>query len=316
MACARCETRSLGRLPFELDGGTIATMVSPIRTVVAASDFSFSAHRAARRAGALAKEHGAELHLLHVIDSSPVATLLRRSPAVDVEPSLRLDAERALDSLAADIVAAGGVVHDRWLREGRVMDEILAASADTDLMVLGPRGVNPIRDFILGSTAERMGRMLECPMLVAKQDPQIPYDNVLVPVDFSDYSAPAIRFASELAPSATLHVFHALDAALTERLRGAGVSHEGIEAYADELQREANARMAELTADVHERAVFGTVQAGDARTLIKERAAATRCTLIVMGKQGRSWLSEHILGSISRLVLERATCDVALVPHG
>jgi nucleotide-binding universal stress UspA family protein len=291
-------------------------MVSPIRTVIAASDFSFSAHRAARRAGALAKAHGAALHLLHVIDSSPVNTLLRRSPALDVEPTLRLDAERALASLAADIVAAGGVVNDRLLREGRVMEEILAAAASSDLMVLGPRGVNPLRDFVLGSTAERMARMIECPMLVAKQDPQIPYENVLVPVDFSDYSAPALRFASEVAPGATLHVLHALDTSLTGRLRGAGVSDEGIKAYSYELQREGNASMAELTAGLQERTVFGSVQAGDARVLIKERAAATRCTLIVMGKQGRSWLSEHILGSVTRLVLERAPCDVAVVPHG
>jgi nucleotide-binding universal stress UspA family protein len=291
-------------------------MVSPIRTVVAASDFSFSAHRAARRAGVLAKEHGSALHLLHVIDSSPVQTLMRRSPALDVDPPLRLDAERALASLAADIVAAGGVVNDRLLREGRVMDEILAASASSDLIVLGPRGVNPIRDFIIGSTAERMARMIACPMLVAKQDPAIPYENVLVPVDFSDYSAPALRFASEVAPGATLHVLHALDSSLTGRLRSAGVSDEGIDAYSDELQREANASMAELTAGLRERTVLKTVQIGDARVLIKERAAATRCTLIVMGKQGRSWLSEHILGSVTRLVLERATCDVVVVPHG
>ena len=291
-------------------------MVSPIRTVVAASDFSFSAHRAARRAGALAKEHRAALHLLHVIDSLPIQALMRRSPALDVDPPLRLDAERALASLAADITAAGGVVNDRLLREGRVMEEILAASASSDLMVLGPRGVNPIRDFIIGSTAERMARMIERPMLVAKQDPAIPYENVLVPVDFSDYSAPALRFASEVAPGATLHVLHALDSSLTGRLRSAGVGDEGIDAYSDQLQREANASMAELTASLSERTVFKTVQIGDARVLIKERAAATRCTLIVMGKQGRSWLSEHILGSVTRLVLERAACDVAVVPHG
>ncbi len=291
-------------------------MVSPIRTVVAATDFSFSAHRAARRAAVLAKVHGAALHLLHVLDSSSARALLRRSPAIDVEHPLHLEAERALNSLADDVGAAGGAVAERLLREGRVMEEILTAAASSDLVVLGPRGVNPLRDFFLGSTAERMTRMIERPMLVVKQDPEIQYENVLVPVDFSDYSAPSLRFASELAPGATLHVVHALDSPLTGRLRSAGVSDEGIAAYSDQLQREANASMAELTAGLHERTVIATVQVGDARVLIKERAAATRCTLIVMGKQGRSWLSEHILGSVTRLVLERAACDVVVVPHG
>jgi nucleotide-binding universal stress UspA family protein len=290
--------------------------MSPIRTVVAATDFSFSAHRATRRAAVLAKAHGAALHLLHVLDSSSARGLLRRSPAIDVEHPLHVEAERALNSLAEDVVAAGGAVTERLLREGRVMDEILAAAASSDLLVLGPRGVNPLRDFILGSTAERMARMIESPMLVVKQDPQIPYENVLVPVDFSDYSAPALQFAAKLAPSATLHVFHALDCPLQGILRSAGITDEGIAAYCDELHREANANMAELTAGLPERTVLATVQPGDARAAINERAATNNCTLIVMGKQGRSWLSEHIVGSVTRVVLERATCDVAVVSHG
>jgi nucleotide-binding universal stress UspA family protein len=291
-------------------------MVSPIRTIVAATDFSFSAHRAARRAGALAKAHGAALHLLHVVDSSSGLALLRRWPALDVEQPLRLEAERALDSLAEDVVRDGGVVNDRLLRQGPVMHEILEAAASSDLMVLAPRGVNPLRDFILGSTAERMARMVECPMLVVKQDPQIPYENVLVPVDFSDYSAPALRFASELAPGATLHVFHALDSSVEAKLRTAGVADKEITVYSAELEREANISLAELTAGLHGQPVSRTVQAGDARVHITERAAASQCTLIVMGKQGRSWLSEHILGGVTRRVLERAACDVAVVPHG
>ena len=290
-------------------------MASPIRTVVAASDFSFSAHRAARRAGVLARAHGAALHLLHVLDSSSAKAVLRSSPGLELERPLRLDAERALASLADDVAAAGGAVNHRLLREGKVMEEIRAAAASSDLLVLGPRGINPIRDFFLGSTAERMARTIECPMLVVKQDPQVIYDNVLVPVDFSDYSAPALRFAAELAPDATLHVLHALDCPLKGTLRSAGVTEEGVAAYCDELHREAKVSMDELTAGVQGRTVVGTVQAGDARALITEFAAANHCSLIVLGKQGRSWLSEHILGSVTHLVLERANCDVAVVPH-
>jgi nucleotide-binding universal stress UspA family protein len=255
------------------------------------------------------------LHLLHVLDSSSAKSLLRSSPTLELEQPLRIEAERALASLADDVVAAGGTVSDHLLREGNVRDEILAAAVGSDLLVLGPRGINPIKDFFLGSTAERMARMIERPMLVVKQDPQVTYDNVLVPVDFSDYSAPALRFAAAVAPSATLHVFHALDCPLQGRLRSAGVTEEGVSAYCSELHREAKASMDELTASVQGRSVFGMVQAGDARALITELAAANHYTLIVLGKQGRSWLSEHILGSVTRLVLERATCDVVVVPH-
>jgi nucleotide-binding universal stress UspA family protein len=263
----------------------------------------------------LAKEHGAALRLLHVVDSSTATSLLRRSPTVDIERPLRLEAERALESLAADIVAAGGVVTERMLREGRVMDEILAIGASTDLLVLGPRGVNPLRDLLFGSTAERIARMLDCPMLVVKQDPRIAYDSVLVPIDFSEYSASALRFAASLAPRAKLHLFHALDRTLEARLRSADLSEADIAAYCDDVEREAHAGMAQLTADLRDRSTEVTVRAGDARVDIDELARTSGCTLIVMGKQGRSWLSEHVLGSVTRAVLERAECDVVVVPR-
>ena len=287
-----------------------------IRTVVVATDFSFSAHRAARRAGVVAKESGAALHLLHVLDNSPIQALLRRSPAFDVEKPLILDARRSLDSLAEDVAAFAGAASARIVREGRVMDEILAGTADADLLVLGPRGINPVRDLILGSTAERIARTLECPMLVVKQEPQIKYENVVVPLDFSDYSLPAMRFASAIAPAAKLHLLHAVHTPLEGRLRTAGVSDEGLALYRDESHAEASARMKEIAGTPNQSNLIICVRSGDARTLIPEYAAATGSTLIVMGKQGRSWLSEHILGSVTRHVLERATCDVVVVPHG
>lgn len=290
-------------------------MAGPIHTIVAATDFSFSAHRAARRAGLLARAHGAELNLLHVLDSSSAKALLLDTEGPDLVHSLRLGAERALDSLAEDVLASGGTVSGRLLREGAVTDEVLAAVAGSDLMVLGPRGVNPLRDFILGSTAERIARRIERPMLIVKQEPQVPYDDVLVPVDFSACSAAALRFAAKLVPGATLHVLHAFDGFLKGTLRGAGASDESIAAYLGALQREADASMDALVAGLHGRALTRTVQAGDARALIVERALATRSALIVMGKQGRSWLSEQVLGSVTRLVLERAHCDVVVVPH-
>ncbi|HEU4600969.1 MAG TPA: universal stress protein [Steroidobacteraceae bacterium] len=289
--------------------------MNPIRTIVAATDFSFSAHRAARRAGVLAKSCDAALHLLHIIDTSPIQALLRHTPAFDVEKPLALDAERALDSLADDIQAFTGTVSARLVREGRVIDEMIAAGSSADLMVLGPRGINPLRDLLLGSTAERIARMVERPMLVVKQDPGIAYENVLVPVDFSDYSLPALQFARALAPDATLHILHAIHGSLERTLRGAGVSDAGVASYIQELQREANESMDQLRRRLNDEHAVSSVRMGDARVLIPEYASATGCALIVMGKQGRSWLSEHVLGSVTRHIIEHAQCDVAVVPH-
>ena len=52
---------------------------------------------------------------------------------------------------------------------GKVLDEILLACAQHDLLVLGAHGLNPLRDLILGTTATRLLRKSMRPVLVVKQ---------------------------------------------------------------------------------------------------------------------------------------------------
>lgn len=290
--------------------------MSSIRKVVAATDFSFNAHRAARRAGLLAREHAATLRLLHILNrpaGNALKMLLGASAGIEYE--LLGEARRALDSLAQDVIAAGGTVDEREVREGAVIDEILASAARADLLVLGPRGLNPVQDFVLGTTAERIARMISRPLLLVKQDPAIRYERVFVPVDFSEHSLPALAFARALAPQAVIHVFHAFDCPFDGHLRSAGVSEDAMNEYHAATARESHASMAELLDRVQDRSVVPMVERGDARSLITARATDHGSNLIVMGKQGRSWLAEFVLGSVTRLTLEHSTCDVVVVPQ-
>ncbi len=286
-----------------------------IRTIVAATDFSFAAHRAARRAGFLARDHAAALQLLHVLDATSARRWRRDAASVEaLRTRILADADAGLTSLAEDVMADSGVTGARIIREGDVSKEVIAAGAGADLLVLGPRGVNPLRDFILGSTAERIVRRILRPLLLARQDAAIAYDHVLVPVDFSDHSPPSLAFARTLAPHATLHVYHAFDCPMEGYLRTAGTSAEAIEAYCRSVEEEANDAMQALLGRSSDAAIVKRVERGDARLLIPQRADDLGCTLIVMGRQGRSWLAEQVLGGVTRFVLEHARVDVAIVP--
>ncbi len=292
-------------------------MLQPLQRIIAATDFSFSAHRAARRAGLIAKERGASVQLLHVLDSSaPIADRGEYPSTAEARQALQQHAERSLSQLADDVVAAGGERPECSLQQGRVTPKILAEAANADLLVIGPRGVNPLRDLLLGSTAERIARKITRPMLVVKQNPDVAYDNVLVAVDPSDDAMKVLEFAAHVAPRATLQVFHALDDSLMGRLRSAGVRDDAISAYTAELLGDARTRLDEYVAKLHGRSIFVKVEPGDARVLIPQQAAAMGASLIVMGKQGMSWLAESIVGSVARRVLEQATCDVLVVPQG
>lgn len=291
-------------------------MSARIRKIVAATDLSMYAHRAALRAGRLAREHDASLQLLHVVNTASVSalkTLLQTAPPIGA--AMLAEATQAVQSLAEDVAKAGGPTAECRIEEGDVTDTLLAAAADADLVVLGPRGLNPAKDFLLGSSAERIARRVRSPLLIAKQEVAISYECVLVPVDFSDSSLQALRYARALAPRATLHVFHAYDSPYDGRLQSAGVTEEALKSYRHTLQLEAEAAMREFLARAPEvKDVRSRVELGDPRVILCARAEELQSNLIVMGKQGRSWFSEFLLGSVSRRTIEHAACDVAIVP--
>jgi nucleotide-binding universal stress UspA family protein len=292
--------------------------MSSMRTILVASDFSFDAHRAARRAALLAREHGATLRLLHVLhpDAAARAAQQRRRPPVDLDQRLSLDAHRSLDSLAEDVTAPDLTV-EREMRSGVVLDEILAAADQADMLVLGPRGLRPIHELILGTAAERLLNKSRRPMLVVKREPAAQYRRVLVPVDFSDHSLTTVRFARLLVPNAELCLFHALESVAEGTLRTAGVSEENIAQYGTQDESEAREEMEKLIADLGPMSLppLPVVQRGDPRVQISATAESYAADLIVIGKHGRSRLAEYFLGGATRVTLARALCDVAVVPE-
>lgn len=289
-----------------------------LQRILAASDFSFHAHRAARRAAFLAREHGATLRLLHVVNSTVAFPAMEQwlQPPVDLLRRVSQEAEHGLESLAAD-VAAPDLNVEREIRSGVVLDEILAASERADMLVLGPRGLRPIHELILGAAAERLLNKSNSPMLVVKQDPSVPYRRVLVPVDFSEHSLTALRFARSLAPTAEICLLHVLDPPVEGFLRNAGVSEADIVAYRAQDEQEARAQMGKLIAEAGSPAMSAVpiFPLGDPRVVISETAESSATDLIVIGKHGRSRLAEYFLGGTTRLTLARAHCDVAVVPE-
>ena len=87
--------------------------------------------------------------------------------------------------------------------------------------------MNPLRDLILGTTAERLLRTCKRPVLVVKRPPEAPYEHVVVPVDFS-LSAPALTMARQIAPNARITIIHAFRVPFEGRLWMAGAAGETI----------------------------------------------------------------------------------------
>ncbi|MCC2642915.1 MAG: P-type ATPase, translocating [Nitrospira sp.] len=290
-----------------------------IASIAVAIDFSDHARHAADRAAMLAAEQRAQLDLVHVISESSLDRLHNwlGAPA-DAEARLRDDAERSLSDMVKDIAGKRNIAARALVKTGHVLNQILSSSESADLLVLGAHGRNPLRDLILGTTAERLLGTSKQPVLVTKRPPQALYEQVIVPVDFSAYSAPALRMSRLIAPTARITIVHAFRVPFEGRLRIAGASEESILAYCEEERQEAVKKIKELIrgSDDDASRMSYAVERGHVSRVILAQEEKFSADLIVIGKHGRSMVEEWLLGGVTRHVLAGSKCDVLVVHEG
>jgi universal stress protein E len=293
-----------------------------IRRILAATDFSCGAEQAVRRAARLAAQHRAELLLLHAVDPGPWLVLRDlQDGEPDLQARLAGQAEILLASTARSLASAseagtGASVRTRCA-QGRPLDAIVQASEAADLVVLGSSGEHPLRDATLGSTADRLCRALERPLLIVRGSAQAAYRQVLAAVDFSAASVRALALAAALAPHAKLHLLHGIELPALGRMRLAGVEEQAVIRFKAQALHRCAERLRELAASLglQERVTFD-VQVADIRFELLEQARAHVADLVAVGKVGHSRLANALLGSVTAWTAARASCDVLVAPGG
>ena len=134
-------------------------------------DGSDASNRGLKEAVQLAKQHGARVRLLHVVDESVLA-LTPEVGVVDITDSL-VQAGRKVLKDAAALAGRQGVKADTIMPEnltGRVADIILreARRWQADVIVMGTHGRRGISHMLLGSDAEGVVRSSPVPVLLVR----------------------------------------------------------------------------------------------------------------------------------------------------
>jgi len=285
-----------------------------LKCIVAATDFSDAAGRAVSRAALIARQQGAELHLLHVI--SPLALY----PGMDIDPGMdetpRLAAARSpLDAAAWDLQERFGIRAQVAQRIGRSHSQIAeyASTVAADLVVAGALGKSILPRLLLGSTAWRLLRVCPCPVLIVRFDPAEVYRQVLAAVDFFPHTRVVAEWASRLACDGHLQLLHVLEPMDDSDLRHAGpVAAAAIRQRRGEMRTIAENLLANLRSGLPGE-VESRIETGYPPALILACAPTWRAELIVLGREGRGGLEKLLLGSVSKDVAQAAECDVLMV---
>ncbi|BCR03582.1 hypothetical protein DESUT3_06510 [Desulfuromonas versatilis] len=291
--------------------------MTKLKTILVASDLSVNADSAIRRAALLAKQSGAKLELLHVLEDWPweAPDSLQLPP----EPLLRLLTDEAREMLQeqADRTAGDGLRLDLRVEAGRGFVGIIrrARKIGADLIVVGAHGRRSMRDLFLGTTAEKVARKGDRPVLVVKTPAETPYRRVLAPTDFSEASRRAFFTALDLAPDASFDLLHVYRLWGAGRLSLATIGDEGLQRYHRQLLEKAETQMKEYLHDVNlgTRRLKRHLRQGHPPSLIPAQAAELGVDLVAVGTEGLSGLPYLLLGSVAEHVMRHAECDVLAV---
>lgn len=143
------------------------------KRILFCTDFSENSRPARGNAAAYAEAFGAELLILHVINSSQIGY-------PSLEESVPLDIREALEKIQESVDKALALVEGEcrklvervevYSRVGIPTNEIVrfAQEQSVDLIVMGTHGWTGFKHLIVGSTAENVVRTAACPVLTVR----------------------------------------------------------------------------------------------------------------------------------------------------
>lgn len=293
------------------------------KKILATTDLSAPARHAVERGIQLAAQHQANFSVIHAIELDVVDALREwlGNDVAAVRAKLEQDAASVLQqqlepakkhyqtTLHAHVVCGPRLA---VIRE-------LADRQSIDLLVIGARGQGFLRHHLIGSTASRLIRKsVKHPVLVVKQPPRDAYQRVLIPMDFSAASVHAIQSAMQLAPNAEITLLHVYQVPFEGQIAYAGVDEDIVKQYRIATRDKAlvNIRACADAAGLDIGDYTPLIVHGDPSQAVLDQEQQFDIDLIVMGKHGKGFTEELLLGSVTKHVLDESQCDVLVVDGG
>jgi nucleotide-binding universal stress UspA family protein len=255
-----------------------------------------------------------QLTLLHALDiRRPAYPMMPPEVAGEhnttLEQSVREDGERLLDRVQSLLPMHAGP-STKQLRIGFPAEVIVwvAKEQKADLIVMGARGLGPVKERLLGSVSHRILTLAPCATLIVN-GPVKAMKQILLPLQGLSDAESAIRFL-QLKP------FHdAVEVTLLTVLPSTGPPRPGDAAAAAAATEKLEEQAAFIDGVAERLRAIGYQARGVAVTgtpsdMILQEATTLRSDLILMGTRGRQGITRFVLGSVSHAVLHQMPCPV------
>jgi nucleotide-binding universal stress UspA family protein len=255
-----------------------------------------------------------QLTLLHALDvPRPAYPMMLPKLAEEhyktLEQNMRRDGERLLDRVQSLLPMHAGP-STKQVRIGSPAEVIVSMAEEqkADLIMMGTRGLGPIKERLLGSVSHRILTLAPCATLIVN-GPVKAMKQILLPLQGPFDAEAAIRFL-QLKPFhdaievSLLTVLPSIQPPGPADAAAATAVAEILEEQAAYIEGVAE-RLRAIGYQAH-----GVAVAGAPTTVILQEAATLRSDLILMGTRGRQGITRFVLGSVSHAVLHQMPCPV------
>jgi nucleotide-binding universal stress UspA family protein len=290
-----------------------------LRSVLVPLDLTARSDRVLARLALLPLTDDARLTLLHVV---PGGLSLRD------QRSAARDAKKALAEYARDLTAAlpREVRIEPVVKIGAVPKEVAAcaSSVKAELIVMGRSSGRALRDVFLGSTAERVIRRGQLPVLVVRLRARTAYRRPALALDLAQAAHAVVGLLVRVLPPPRprVQVIYAHSAPY-QGLVYPSLMQDDADERRDDLEAGYSQQLAQLLASSLAGAKVLPRDAprwklhlrfGSPRIVISKAVKKADTDLLVLGTHGYSGVAHMFLGSVAGDVLRNVACDVLVVP--
>lgn len=160
----------VGRKDEQILAEAAVPLPFPVEKILVPLDFSACSKKALQYAVPFARQFGATLALLHVVQITYPAGEFTPPDTPALELELRDSSQKQLEALVEKEIQ-GAVPTRTLVRTGPAAEEIVAIAKEeaVDLIILSTHGHTGFKRVLLGSTAEHVVRHAPCPVLTVRE---------------------------------------------------------------------------------------------------------------------------------------------------
>ena len=281
-------------------------------SVVVGVDGSPSSDLALRWAVNEARRTGRPLHLVHALENEPVLTDKQKLGTKESPASRDPVLTEAMDIVATMRTEVETTPHSV---SGFAPTTLIAASKIAETVVVGSHGHSAIPTALIGSVSDHVAIHASCPVVVVRENGMQGRGSghVVVGVDGSEASQPATGYAFAYAAStgSSLTAVHTWWWEPVEIVSGGEPWTGDWTAIANQEETLVSGLLAGWSQKYPGVLVHPHVVRGDPVVELLEQSKGA--SLLAVGSRGRGGFIGLLLGSVSRRILKRATCPVAVV---